>query len=264
MQCRLCNAMIGDQGIAWHLLKLHNKKYQDYVEEVYNKYPNDFTVWKRCVICKKLSKHKTCSPEHGIQLRKIKFPNGTHFGCKNTKEAKKNMRNAQLKYYKTHTSNRLGTHHTEETKRFLSEQAITEKLHAGKNNGMYGKTHTPEAVRKIFSYRRINKLEQIVFNKLTEAGIKFTFQYSIETNNICKFYDFKIKNKPIIIEVDGDWWHGNPNCKGSYVNADKAQANDRFKEKLAESKGFKVIRFWESDIKRNPNIIVETLNGIML
>ena len=259
MQCRICNKVVGDQGIAWHLLKLHNKKYQDYIEEFYDKYPNDF-YWKRCAICKKLSKHETCSRKHGVQLRLIKFPLGNHH-IPHSKETKKEM--SKNRKGKDRSGNPENWKHSEETKRFLSEQAITEKLHAGKNNGMYGKTHTSEALKKIFAHRKINKLEQLVYDKLTEAKIKFIFQYPIEKNNICKFYDFKIKNKSIIIEVDGDYFHGNPKCNSKFSNLDKVQKNDRLKDKLAKSMGFKVIRFWESDIKKNPDIIVETLNGIM-
>ncbi len=262
MQCRICNMIVGDQGIAWHLLKLHNKKYQEYVEENYDKYPEDFTAWHKCVVCKKLCRKNTCSYAHSIQLRKIKYPNGTRFGHKNTAEAKRNMSKAQIKYYKTHVSKRLGTHHTEETKKLLSKQA-SDGRRAGKNNGMYGKTHTPEAIKKIFSYRKMNKLERLVANKLTEAGYKFTFQYFIIENNICKSYDFKLRGVPLIIEVDGDFWHGNPDSPGKWREYKSVQKNDKLKIKIAKSRGLEVIHFWQSAIEKNPNIIVETLNSMM-
>jgi very-short-patch-repair endonuclease len=262
MQCRICNKVVGDQAIAVHL-KIHNKKYQEYVEEFYDKFKDDFKVWRRCEICQKLSKQgNTCSREHGIQLRKIKFPNGTRFGCKNTEEAKQNMSIAQIKRFKKHPSERIGTHHTEETKKLLSKLA-SDGSRIGKNNGMYGKTHTPAAIKKIFSFRKMNKLEKLVADKLNEAGFIFTFQYFIVENNVCKSYDFKIKGKPIIIEVDGDYWHGNPKSNSKFFKINEVRKNDKLKDEIAKLRGIKVLRFWESDIKANPDIVVNVVNSLM-
>jgi len=85
------------------------------------------------------------------------------------------------------------------------------------------------------------------------------FQFFINDTGVCKSYDFKIKNKPIIIEVDGDYWHGNPKKKHYYKYVNEIKDNDKLKEDIAKKKGYKVIRLWESDIKKDPMIILNTL-----
>lgn len=62
-------------------------------------------------------------------------------------------------------------------------------------------------------------------------------------------YDFKIKNKRILIEVDGDYWHGNPK-KYTILNHIQMNKQKRDKEKteFAEKHNFKLYRIWESDI----------------
>ena len=55
----------------------------------------------------------------------------------------------------------------------------------------------------------------------------------------------------MLIEADGDYWHSNPN---KFIELNEVQlinkTNDKFKNKLAEEKGFNLIRFWETDIKK--------------
>jgi hypothetical protein len=75
----------------------------------------------------------------------------------------------------------------------------------GERNSFYGKTHTPEAIEKIFSHRKMNKLEKIVANLLDREKIPYKFQFFINKNGICKSYDFKLLNNNIILEIDGDF-----------------------------------------------------------
>jgi very-short-patch-repair endonuclease len=65
-----------------------------------------------------------------------------------------------------------------------------------------------------------------------------------------------------LVEVDGDFWHCNPNtkhaipeCKTQKINI----LNDQQKNQWAKDNGFKLLRFWETDIKNNPQQIIETL-----
>ena len=132
----------------------------------------------------------------------------------------------------------------------------------GKNNPMYGKKQSIETIKKIFSYRKMNKLESNVANILTENGIRYYFQFFITDNSVCKSYDFKIKNRPILIEVDGDYWHGGPGTNSYYKKVDEIRENDKIKNKIATQNGYKLFRFWESDIKKNPEILMETLYNI--
>jgi group I intron endonuclease len=149
--------------------------------------------------------------------------------------------------------------------RFMNEESkmkIRKKLSirfSGKGNPMYGKTHTPEAIQKIFSHRKMNKLEKLVADELDKSNIQYTFQYFISDNGVCKSYDFKIKEKPLILEVDGDFWHVNPNTKNHYDKSDDINKNDKIKEDMALKRGIKIVRLWESDINKDPSIVGRTM-----
>ena len=80
---------------------------------------------------------------------------------------------------------------------------------------------------------------------LRELGIKFTTQYELSG----KFYDIYIPSKNLLIEVDGDYWHGKDI---DYPDKSKMQkrsfVNDRTKDGLATINGFGIVRIWESEI----------------
>ena len=82
------------------------------------------------------------------------------------------------------------------------------------------------------------------------------------------FYDIKISNSNIIIEVNGDFWHGNPlfykeddiiNHPFQPVVAKSLWIKDEKKKTIAENKGFKVIYIWENEIKENNRDILTFL-----
>jgi len=83
--------------------------------------------------------------------------------------------------------------------------------------------------------------------------------YFITKDKICKSYDFKIKDKPIIIEVDGDFWHGGPGTTSFWKDVDKVKENDKIKENKADERGIKIIRFWQSELKNNTDIVINRL-----
>ena len=67
-----------------------------------------------------------------------------------------------------------------------------------------------------------------------------------------KIYDFYLPDYNIIVEVDGDYFHGNPVL---FEEASKMQKrnikNDKYKDTLARGLGFQLERVWESDLKNN-------------
>ena len=79
--------------------------------------------------------------------------------------------------------------------------------------------------------------------------------------------DFKLFGHKIVIFCDGDFWHGYKYKKNSiksntsFWNA-KIQRNiERDKEvnNKLEKMGYKVIRFWEHEIKKEQNKCIETI-----
>ena len=69
-----------------------------------------------------------------------------------------------------------------------------------------------------------------------------------------KIYDFYIPSKNMLIEVDGDYFHGNPLI---YEQADlnkmqvRNMRNDKFKDVLAKGNGYTIERVWEYDLNND-------------
>lgn len=106
------------------------------------------------------------------------------------------------------------------------------------------------------------KLEIMFQSFLESIGLKenidFKYQHRVSTS----IYDFLIFNKNILIEVDGDFHHCNPNTKHKIPTYDiqlKTVGNDYKKNILAKDNGFKLLRFWETDIKTNKDQVVKIL-----
>jgi very-short-patch-repair endonuclease len=85
------------------------------------------------------------------------------------------------------------------------------------------------------------------FKKLLKE-LKVNFEVQKIVGN--KIYDFYIPHLNMLIEVDGDYWHGNEE-KFPVLNGlqKKAIRNDMFKDGLAAGLGFGLERVWESELK---------------
>jgi len=111
-----------------------------------------------------------------------------------------------------------------------------------------------ESHKSQFSKKGMNKIERIVHDYLLE--ISENFKYSPILGYFQ--FDFGIKDKRILIEVDGDYWHGNPafynnsGCEGKKILNSIQLKNikrDLDKNMFAEKNNLKIIRIWESQIK---------------
>lgn len=75
-------------------------------------------------------------------------------------------------------------------------------------------------------------------------------------------YDFKIRGKKILIEVDGDFWHCNPNSTFAIPKYESQKGNliqDKIKEEWCKNNDYKLLRFWESDINNHPQEVIKRL-----
>lgn len=257
--CTYCNKDIGIQGMSFHLMNLHNIKFLEYVKQ--NR--NDFPMYRNCDVCGimieaiRYNKTATCSKYCLTELRKtwigVKSPKK---GIAHTAEGKKNIsiaRSAQGNEY------RRGFKFSKKSKLQMRNTALINAAKPGYVNGMTGKTHTPEAIEKIFKHKKMNQLEKLVADMLDQNNIPYHFQFFLNYNGICKSYDFKIKDKNILLEVDGDFWHGNPDTKHHFNKLNEVQSNDSLKTQLAIDAGYQIFRFWEKDIKENPLIILKCI-----
>ena len=150
----------------------------------------------------------------------------------------------------------------------------------GKNHPLYGKTWeevyganaAKEKKRKYSLKMRKNilrrlknnempfsntKIEKDMVNEINKIKIPFVAQYSVDKKFVC---DIAIPNFNIIIECDGDYWHANPKLYDRN-NLDLRQKRnvqrDKFKDLYLSKKGWKVFRFFESEINKSPKKCVD-------
>ena len=98
-------------------------------------------------------------------------------------------------------------------------------------------------------------IEVKIQNFLKELGIEYYSHFwvnDIKNKYQCDIFipvQNKIKQK-MVIECDGNWWHGNPQI---YPNPNKMQIRQIKEDNIRTSElignGFKVIRLWETEIK---------------
>ncbi|KKT84987.1 MAG: Protein containing DUF559 [Candidatus Collierbacteria bacterium GW2011_GWA2_44_99] len=96
-------------------------------------------------------------------------------------------------------------------------------------------------------YKGETSIEKIVRIRLKKAKIPFEQEVKIG-----KYHsDFMIQNTNILIECDGDYWHGLPS----------AIAKDKVRDLILRTKGYEVLRFTETEIKKTKgNCVINQLS----
>ncbi|MHB1908204.1 MAG: very short patch repair endonuclease [Nitrososphaerales archaeon] len=105
-------------------------------------------------------------------------------------------------------------------------------------------------------------IEKTVAQGLTEAGIAFEQHCSLTGKP-----DFVIRNSKLAIFLDGDFWHGQQWKRDGRVPANKYwkekikrnMERDRFVNKTLRKEGWKVLRFWETEIERDPSLCIRRI-----
>jgi very-short-patch-repair endonuclease len=145
-------------------------------------------------------------------------------------------------------------------------QNISDSM-SDENHPFYGKKRpehsklmkSPEMLEKIFAKRSATDIEILMAEMLEQIGVEYHSQFFINHGKDTYSYDFKIKGAPILIEVDGDYWHGGPSTDNHVPFVNEVKEKDALKNKVAEENGYKVLRFWGSDIIEKPFWIVQQL-----
>jgi hypothetical protein len=95
-----------------------------------------------------------------------------------------------------------------------------------------------------------NKIECVVQDELNKRKLPFKFGIILEH----KQFDFGSKIHRILLEVQGDYWHGNPKLYGegkqplNYIQLEKIK-HDKEKIEFCKRHKFKLYHIWENDIK---------------
>jgi very-short-patch-repair endonuclease len=106
---------------------------------------------------------------------------------------------------------------------------------------------------------KISGLELTFIEMLQNNNLDFEFQVNVGNY----LYDFLIKDTKLLIEVDGDFYHYNPltndNNKKLYDIQKHTMEHDIVKNQIAKDYNYHLLRFWEYDIKKDPEKVIKTL-----
>lgn len=106
-----------------------------------------------------------------------------------------------------------------------------------------------------------NKPEIKVSEQLYKMGLN-NFDYSIILDGYQ--FDFGCKKHKLLLEVQGDYWHGNPHI---YTKLNSIQENiqqkDKLKAEFALKHGFKLFYIWESEINNDNFAILNQIKELI-
>lgn len=100
------------------------------------------------------------------------------------------------------------------------------------------------------SKRNRTSIEYYVANYLDSENIVYEEQYNFDKYK----YDFYLKDLNLLIEVQGDYWHANPDVYRNTELTEVQKSNvqrDVDKKKVALENSYKIVYLWEKDIKEN-------------
>lgn len=268
--CRECNKETGVKSFSKHLKIYHNIEFKIYVKQ----HIKDFEIyhWTMCMNCNKelaktfgSKKYYTCSRKCNMEYRAKLWKETKHprSGKSFSKESRQKMSKSMKEYYKDHSHPLAGKNHSEQSKQKMSNSALERVASPDYKNPMQGKTHTPEAIAKIIKRRPGTTPELLAAKTMMDNGIEFRKQYYL-TNKETKrtyAYDFQIKNTKILIEVDGDFWHGGPGVSRYTRFLNENKQRDLEKNELAAKLNFKLIRIWESELNSNSQILIDRIKN---
>ncbi len=200
----------------------------------------------------------------------------------------------------THTTNpMLGKHHTQETKQKIAAKAVIRtgtrnsfygKHHTAQTIAIIREKNRKGLIRnctdcqKPFYAKRFRlthrntqycsnecrqkntltqgtRIELHIRNYLSQLCIDFVKNNCITLNGRRFYPDLYVPSMQLFIECDGDYWHGNP---AQYPQPDiiqkRSMERDKHFESLCYENGFKLVRFWESDILNDFGKVKEVLS----
>lgn len=251
IRCTSCKKLIERK---WYDKKILEVKYECWncVMEYRNPMHDDDVKRKHDSIVK--------SVEYRENMRKATLGEKNGFyGKKHSKKTKELIIRANKDYWDSMT---------EEERRIKSIQASNrERMKMEKDPIGYRKAHAKAARashKSQFDNKKMNNIETEVYDYIVGKGVDVKYSVILASYQ----FDFGIKDKKILIEVDGNYWHGNPKFYNKDGTNGKRKLNDiqlrkierdKEKEEWAISRGFILIRLWEDEI--NNETFKNKLNG---
>lgn len=93
---------------------------------------------------------------------------------------------------------------------------------------------------------------------LDKLGVRYQYQFKAES--IKRYFDFYLPQVNVLIEVDGDFYHGY-NLLYEQMSPMQKKNNrvDKQKDQWAAEHRIPLIRIWEHDIRKNPKEVIKML-----
>lgn len=264
LECKLCDFKTDKQiSLSKHTGFIHKLKFPDYLIQIrYN------GIKPTCMCgCGEETRYEAsiadfCKCKHGHQSRLE-----GHWGdLKDPKKAAKTSKTRKEKFASgeyNHIINMIYTRDNISVGKKISKKMLgvskpkpvgfgEGRIHSQKTRDKMSNT----AIENIIKTGKVkrSKLEYKFEGILQLENIEYKHSFYINKDGFKKIYDFYLPKYNILIEVDGDFWHCNPNtkfklpeCKSQELNI----INDKTKNDWAKDNGYKLLRFWESDINNN-------------
>lgn len=200
---------------------------------------------------------------HKIKIARAKqvFPEGTNKKRSETQkgrifseESKEKMRQHALKRFSDKKNHPFyGIKRPEvgliNSKKF---KGITyDERHGKKKSAEIRKKLSDKRATQIFP-KQDTKIELKIQGFLEELQIEYIKHFYMKYIKSHYRCDIFIPSLNLVIECDGDWWHGNPSFydqKELTIKQKEQKIRDRLRTDQLKQHGFKVIRLWEDDIK---------------
>lgn len=114
----------------------------------------------------------------------------------------------------------------------------------------------PVRKKKIISFiedRRQTALETAGYRMLDEEGVTYLPQHTV-LEIWC--VDAFVPSKNLVVQFDGNYWHGNPaKFPNPTAKQIKQRNKDRGQVRYLTHRGFRVLRIWEDDLYKRPEAV---------
>lgn len=96
---------------------------------------------------------------------------------------------------------------------------------------------------------------------LNNVGLFPKEEYPIDFYTV----DFCFPDKKVVVEVDGDYWHCNPEIYPIPKNSQqrKSVGKDKAEKTFLTNRGWVLLRFWEKDINKGIDACIESVLGVL-
>lgn len=227
------------------------EKYKGENNPMYGKEITEETKEKKSIKMKKVWEDNDYRERRKQSIENFVIKNGFHFGT--DEKSKLKRKQTMLKKYGVE-HNWIGRY----GERKCDETTIKK----------YGKSSVDMLSEYTFYFGKQTDIEKIFKELLEDLGVEYQYKYRIYNKSKKPFwfreFDFLIENTNILVEIDGDYWHGNDKLFENLTdNQKETRKNDTIKEKFAIDKGYQVLRFWGSELKENYNNVKDKIFKIL-